>query len=267
MKTKYLFSFILCIFLFPTDILSWGSTGHRVIAEIAQRNISDETNQKINNLLDSLPMAYWANWPDFIKSDKTGTWDHTFKWHYVNAPGNLSPKDYIKHLKKEKRENIYSEIPKLEKIIESASSSNEEKRIALVFLIHLIGDAHQPMHLGRQEDLGGNKIQVTWFWQETNLHTVWDVKLIDYEKYSYTEYANILDILPQERKLELIDADLDDWLYESHNLANEIYSSVNNGDKLSYEYSYKYKYIMELQLQRAGLRLAATLDKIFNTDN
>lgn len=262
---KKLLSSILVVaaILLPSKISAWGATGHRVVAQIAEENIKSSTKKKINKLLDNLPMAYWANWPDFIKSDKTGEWDHTHIWHYVNAPSNLSYDEFVEYIQNIPQENVYSEITKLEKIIQDKNSSDEQKRIALIFLIHLLGDAHQPMHVGRAEDLGGNKVSLFWFNDKTNLHSIWDGKLIDFEKYSYTEYADILNRMPKEKKKEIQSGTLEEWLYESHELADEIYSGVNNDDKLWFEYSYKYKPVTELQLQRAGLRLAAMLDKVF----
>ncbi|MDU1905541.1 MAG: S1/P1 nuclease [Dysgonomonas sp.] len=263
MKKSFLLSlFIICL-LYPTNVFGWGTIGHRVIAEIAQQNIKKSTNKQVNLLLNDLPMAYWANWADFIKSDKTGKWDHTHVWHFVNALGDLSKDDYIASIKNVTQQNIYSELPKLVNTLSNKNSTLDEKRTALIFIIHLVGDAHQPMHVGREEDLGGNKITLSWFGSPTNLHAVWDSKLVDYEKYSYTEYAYILNKAPQEKKKVLRKGSLEDWLYESHELANELYTSVNTNDNLMYEYSYKYKTVMETQLLKAGLRLAAILDMVF----
>lgn len=261
---KFLILSVLAVsFLFPFELLAWGMTGHRVVAQIADQNIKSSTRKKINKLLDNMPIAYWANWPDFIKSDKTGEYDHTHIWHYVNAPGNLSKEDFIAYIKNVKQDNIYKEITLLERIIADKVSSVQQKRVALYFLVHLMGDAHQPMHVGREEDLGGNRISVLWFNDKSNLHAVWDGKLIDYMKYSYTEYANLLNTISKEKKKTLQAGTLEDWLYESHCVANEIYSSVNNEDRLSFDYAYKYTDVVELQLQRGGLRLAAILDQIF----
>lgn len=261
---KFLILSVLAVsFLFPFELLAWGMTGHRVVAQIADQNIKSSTRKKINKLLDNMPIAYWANWPDFIKSDKTGEYDHTHIWHYVNAPGNLSKEDFIAYIKNVKQDNIYKEITLLERTIADKVSSVQQKRVALYFLVHLMGDAHQPMHVGREEDLGGNRISVLWFNDKSNLHAVWDGKLIDYMKYSYTEYANLLNTISKEKKKTLQAGTLEDWLYESHCVANEIYSSVNNEDRLSFDYAYKYTDVVELQLQRGGLRLAAILDQIF----
>lgn len=261
---KFLILTVLAVsILFPFDLLAWGMTGHRVVAQIADQNIKSSTRKKINQLLDNMPIAYWANWPDFIKSDKTGEYDHTHIWHYVNAPGNLSKEDFIAYIKNVKQDNIYKEINLLERTISDKVSSVEQKKVALYFLVHLMGDAHQPMHVGREDDLGGNRISVLWFNDKSNLHAVWDGKLIDYMKYSYTEYANLLNTISKEKKKTLQAGTLEDWLYESHCVANEIYSSVNNEDRLSYDYAYQYTDVVELQLQRGGLRLAAILDRIF----
>lgn len=247
----------------PDNLLAWGTTGHRVIAELAQVNIKSKTRKKINKLLENRPMAYWANWPDFIKSDKTGIWDHTHNWHFVNTPDSLGKDEFVEYIKSIPQANVYSEIPKLESIILDKKSTDEQKRIALLFLIHLIGDAHQPMHVSRADDLGGNRINVQWFYDKTNIHTVWDSKLVDNEKYNYTEYATILDIMPKQTKENLKTGTLEDWLYESRLLADEIYSGVKPDDRIGYEYIYKYKDPMELQLQKAGLRLASVLDRLF----
>ena len=241
MKKFLIFSVFVVSVLFPFELSAWGMTGHRVVAQIADQNIKSSTRKKINRLLDNMSIAYWANWPDFIKSDKSGEYDHA----------------------EIKQDNVYSEIPKLERIITDNVSSVEQKRVALYFLVHLMGDAHQPMHVGREEDLGGNRISVLWFNDKSNLHSVWDGKLIDYMKYSYTEYANLLNTISKEKKKSLESGTLEDWLYESHCLANEIYSSVNNEDRLSFDYAYKYTDVVELQLQRGGLRLAVILDQIF----
>ena len=263
MKKLLTLSFLVATLSLPLNLLAWGTTGHRVVAQIAEDNISSSTKKKINKLLDNVPMAYWANWPDFIKSDKTGKWDNTFIWHYVNAPRNLTKDAFVEYIKQVKQENLYSEVPKLEKIIQDKSSTTEQKKVALIFLIHLLGDAHQPMHVGCEDDLGGNKVSLFWFNEKTNLHSIWDGRLIDSEKYSYTEYASILNVMLKDRKKEYQAGTLEDWLYESHCVANEIYSSVNSDDKLWFEYSYKYIDTVQVQLQKAGLRLAMVLDSVF----
>lgn len=261
---------IICVLLCTVCALytmktqAWGTTGHRVIAEIAERNLTEEAKAEVKKLLDNQYMAYWANWADFIKSDTTDKWKHTHVWHFVNAPANLSKQEYINEIKNVNQQNLYSEIPKLINSLAANSTSVEEKKEALIFLIHLVGDMHQPMHTGRGEDLGGNTIKIQWFWQDTNLHALWDSKLIDHEKYSYTEYATVLNVLTNEQKQTMQEGVLEDWFYDSHQLANIIYGMSKDGDNLSFDYNYRVRPIVDEQLQKAGLRLAKILNDLFD---
>jgi len=263
MKKKSLLIICTFILIFPSVSYAWGTTGHRVIAEIAERNLDKRTKKEIGKLLDNQCMAYWANWADFIKSDTTGRWDHTHIWHFVNAPSNLSRENYILTVKSIPQENLYSQIPYLEKILKDKAYNKDQKKEALIFLIHLIGDMHQPMHVGREEDLGGNKITVTWFGQQTNLHRLWDSTLIDYEKYSYTEYATVLNVVDNDKKREMQSGTMDDWFFDSYCIANQVYGLSKSGDELSYGYNYKVRAIVDEQLLKAGLRLAKYLNDLF----
>lgn len=263
MKKTILAAIVLILGLTPLKLSAWGTTGHRIIAEIAERNLNKKAKKEIKKLLADYPMAYWSNWADNLRSDTTNRWEHTYVWHYVNMPSGLQKQELINLVQKLDQESVYSEIPDLCRIIEDKKSTADDKRVALYFLIHLVGDLHQPMHIGHADDLGGNRLTVYWFGNPTNIHSVWDSNLIDYEKYSYTEYADILNILPKKEKQVLRDGSVEDWLFETYEITNEVYASVKNEDKLSYGYPYKYKRTVELQLQRAGLRLAGILNRIF----
>lgn len=95
-----------------------------------------------------------------------------------------------------------------------------------MFPIHIVGDMAQPMHTGRAGDLGGNKIDVTYFGKKTNLHSVWDSDLIDSQKYSYTEFAKLIDIKSKDEVKKVQSGTLADWIYETHKLANNIYANT-----------------------------------------
>ena len=264
MKTVKYLPIIVLLLATPILSLAWGTTGHRVIAQLAEENISKKTKKEIDRLLEGYPMAYWANWADFIKSDTTGKWDHTHIWHYFNITGNLSHQAFMEEIKKANQENVYGQISVFQEILKNKNASDDEKRIALYFLIHLVGDLHQPMHIGRLDDLGGNLITVYWFNNPTNIHSIWDSALLNYENYSYTEYTAILNKLNKTEKTKLKSGTLEDWLFETYQITNEIYTSIKKEDKLQYDYQYKYKYTVELLLKRAGLRLARILDESFN---
>jgi len=259
---KILFAFALTFCLLQsTAIFAWGTTGHRVIAEIAERNLSKKAKKELNKILANQHLAYWANWPDFIKSD--ATWKFADSWHYLNLPGNLSRPDFNHELSQSTDANLYKRTLVLIEELKNHELTLEEKQQKLYFLIHIIGDAHQPLHIGRADDLGGNRVKVEWFRKPTNLHSLWDSALVDFDKYSYTEYATVLDLRNKSYNQKLVAGNLEDWIFDSYTIANTIYNSVEENESLSYRYHYDFKETVESQLLKGGLRLAQLLNEIY----
>ena len=131
-------------------------------------------------------------------------------------------------------------------------------------MIHLVGDIHQPLHVGRLEDLGGNKVKVLWFKDSSNLHQVWDEKLIDFQQLSYTEYAAAINFSSKEQRKIWQEEPLSLWFYQSYQHAEKIYAEVKAPDeKLGYQYNFKYIKTLDEQLLKGGVRLAGLLNDIF----
>ena len=252
--------FLVVLLFAPLYSFCWGVTGHRVVAEIAQRHLTSKAKKELKKLIGRESLQQWANWPDFIKSDTTHTWDMASKWHYVNIPGNLSKEDFLNHLKNLPGENLYTQIKEMCVELKDKSLPTEKRQIALRFLIHFVGDLHQPLHVGREEDQGGNKISVTWFDKQTNLHSVWDNSLVDFQQYSYSEYATTLDIASDEDVKAWQASSLEDWFYESYTLANKVYATVPADGKLGYKYNYIFKNDLDRQLLKGGVRLAELIN-------
>jgi len=261
-KMKYL----LLIFLLiksTQEVSAWGLTGHRTIAQIAENHLTKKARKNIDKIIGNQHLAYWSNWADFIKSDPNPARKEESSWHFINTAGNLTYEDFVSSLGQSSENNLYKAYMKLKRDAKAGNLSLVEKQEHLYYLIHLLADAHQPMHVSRQEDLGGNRIDVTWFGRKTNIHRVWDSDLIDGEQYAYTEYAAVLDIYDKNFYTQYTSSSLEEWLYESHQLANEIYDDVAQQKNLSYQYGYKFKYKMESALLKAGIRLAKELNEIY----
>lgn len=240
----------------------WGVTGHRVIGEIAQQHLSGKARKEIKKLFGKESLAWWSNWPDFIKSDST--WNHASHWHYVDLPGHTPKDSFIDQLKKLPGKNLYTQIQDMMAQLKNNELPLRQRQEALRFLVHLVGDLHQPLHVGRDEDQGGNKIVVYWFDKKTNLHTLWDSMLIDFQQYSYTEYARSLDNTASKEEIKKWQSgSLEDWFYESHVLSDSIYDATPNESKLSYKYNFKFQPLLDEQLLKGGLRLAALLNETF----
>jgi hypothetical protein len=257
--------FILRCFLFSSVLLisqqafCWGLLGHRVIGEIAEKHLSKKAKKELRKLIGKETLALWSNWPDFIKSDSS--WDHVSPWHYVNLPGHLPKEKFMEELKKLPGKSLYSQIPAMMAELRDKSLPAEQRKRALIFLVHFVGDLHQPLHVGRAEDLGGNKVVVYWFSKKTNLHSLWDSMLMEQQQYSYTEYSNLLDIADKEDMKKWATTSLEDCFYETYSLANIVYDTTPAESKLGYDYNFRFKNMMEQQLLKGGIRLAAMLNQ------
>ncbi|SFW14855.1 S1/P1 Nuclease [Sinomicrobium oceani] len=239
------------------DHVVWGPTGHRVVGEIASQYLSGKAKRKIARLLHGQDLAVVANHADEIKSDNR--YREFGAWHYVNiAPG----KQYGEESPSE-HGDLVSGIERCIHVIKDEHSSEEDKVFYLKLLIHFIGDLHQPLHAGKAEDKGGNDIQVRWFNSGTNLHSVWDSKMIDQYKMSYTEIADSYTDISRQEVKKIQEGSVLDWVAESRNLADEVYASAEIGEKLGYRYMYEHFSTVKIQLRKGGLRLARVLNDIF----
>jgi hypothetical protein len=252
---------VLLVSLFSTGLFAsedWGKTGHRAVGEIAGKYLSKKAEKQILNLLDGHSLAFVANYGDDIKSDRA--YDHYSPWHYVNFPFG---EKYETHPKSEKGDIIQG-IEKCITVLKNANSSREDKVFHLKMLLHFMGDLHQPLHIGLADDKGGNDFQVRWFNDGTNLHSVWDYKMLDFYEMSYTEVATNTDVLSKEQVEAIKKGNVIDWMYESRVLCEDIYANTEIGEKLSYNYMYKYMNTLRSQLQKGGIRLAKVLNEIFS---
>ncbi len=259
MRSSVLF---IALLLLSITAFCWGTTGHRVIAEVAQNHLSRKASREIRKLIGRRSLASWANWGDFIKSDST--WDFAEQWHYVDLPGHLEKQVFITDLKALPGKNLYTQIYAEMDSLRNGSLDAETRRHALYFLVHLVGDLHQPLHVGRSEDQGGNKITVYWFNDKSNLHTTWDSKLVDNTKYSFSEYAKVVDVQSEEQVKAWQSGTVEDWFYESHQLSDKIYDAAPAESKLDYKYIYKNQDMVDEQLAKGGIRLAELLNRVFD---
>ncbi|MBT9189731.1 S1/P1 nuclease [Zobellia russellii] len=253
----------IVFFLFLITTLSnandgeWSKTGHRTVGEVAQHHLSKKTRKALKKLLNGESLAYVSTFADDIKADRA--YKEFSAWHYVNIPQGKNYSD----IEPSEHGDLIVGINKCIEIIKDYNSKKEDKVFYLKMLVHLIGDLHQPMHVGRYEDKGGNDIQLQWFNTGTNLHRVWDSNMINDYGMSYTELASSLPQLSKEQVKFIQQGTIYDWVEESQEIADKLYDSVEVGEKLYYRYSYEWWGTVETQLQKGGLRLAKVLNELF----
>lgn len=256
MKKTFLLLLLLPMVMFGNAI--WSKTGHRVTGQIAQNHLKGKTKRALNDLLDGHSLAFVSTYGDDIKADRA--YSKYSPWHYVNYPLGMN---YVDSEKSEDGD-IITAIEECKAVIKNKNRPKEERIFHLKMLVHLIGDLHQPMHASREEDKGGNDIQVQWFGQGSNLHKVWDQNLIESYGMTYTELAHELDKVSTKQVKKIQEGTIYDWVDESHDICGELYGSVKVGDKLGYQYTYNYNDLLFEQLQKGGLRLAKVLNDLFD---
>jgi hypothetical protein len=240
------------------ETVFWGQNGHRATGKIAENHLNKRAKKRIDKLLNGQSLAFVSTYADEIKSDSA--YRKYYSWHYVNMDLEESYADANKNPKGD----IVTGINKCIEVLKDNNSSEEDKSFHLKMLVHFVGDLHQPMHIGQKEDKGGNAIQVEWFGKGTNLHAVWDTKMIENWNMSYLELAdNAKDV--SKKQIAAIEAGtLIEWVDETHELTKKIYKSAEVGENLRYRYSYDYFGIVRDQLQIGGIRLAKILNDIFS---
>lgn len=254
---KKLLTLILFVSL-SMNAFGWGQKGHDVIAYIAECHLTSTAAKQIDKVLDGHSPVYYANWMDDASHRPEYAYSKT--WHYLNVDEGETLETMPKNPKGDVMEAVKEIYTKLKK----GGLSHEEEATNLKMLIHLVGDMHQPLHLGRLSDLGGNRRPVTMFGRNTSLHKVWDTQLPEsVHKWSYTEWQQQLDRVTKEQREALQAGEVRDWVLEVHEICKEVYDFTPEGARLSYDYVSKYGPTVELQFLRAGLRLARLLNEIY----
>lgn len=240
----------------PSPALAWGKTGHRSAAAVADRHLSGLARAHVRQILGVETLDEAATWPDEMRSNPDPFWQKTASpWHYVTVAG-------MTYDRAPPEGDALGAIRFFRNMLRDPRTSPEHRQLALRFMVHIVADLHQPLHVGRPGDRGGNDVKVKWFGRDTNLHAVWDSALVDEIGLSFTELADRLhrhtssaDVIawwnPNPR----------DWISESAQLREGVYP----GDKteLSYAYIYRHTPTVELRLKQAGVRLAAYLNETF----
>lgn len=258
MMKSVLFSLMVFVAII---LISWGSVGHKTVATIAEAHLCTVAKNSIKVLLGEQSIGDVASWADEVRN--TPEYKQTGPWHYVDLPSGYSFEQFAEEVKKQGAENVYGAILHCEEQLKSNTTSKEEKAIALKFLVHFIGDSHQPMHVSRAEDKGGNTIQVQFNGKGSNLHSLWDSGLISREGKTFDRMAKDYDNAnPQKIAKWQKDSPMQ-WLWESYQFSTKIYGDVEKNNKLDDAYYEANIPVVQQRIEMAGIRLAGELNKIF----
>jgi hypothetical protein len=263
---------ILLLALVPASAYAWGSKGHAVVAEIAERGLSPNVAAQVRSLNFSAPLRDIASLPDDWRADETKGLrpGDTGALHYSNIPNDQPAFDRARDCKDD--QCVVAAIEKFSLVLHDKSQPRDKRREALIYIVHFIGDLHQPMHAAGGQvkddttgqmvmDRGGNLVKIRLLGVETNLHSAWDGLLVDWGPRTVDDYADyLLSYEMRGRSVEEIQrGTIVEWFNESHYAAVHDSYDIGNGT-LGAEYAKKNSGIIYERLLRGGLRLRKVLE-------
>lgn len=245
---------------------AYGPTGHRIVGTIAETYLCSEAAHEVRALLGDESLADAGLWADRIRGD--AEWRHTSPWHYLNVPDD----GRIERASGGDRGDVLWAITRFRAEVADPAVAPRYRAQALRFLIHFIGDVHQPLHVGRSEDRGGNQIAVMLGGKRTNLHALWDAQaLLKADRrslgYRVDGQARALRRLTESDIARLQRTSARVWARESQYLRPYVYAfepqppgSVFRPDA---GYLARARELSKIRLSQAGVRLAGALNEIF----
>jgi hypothetical protein len=237
--------------------LRWGGMGHRVIARVAAGRLSPEAKREVRRLLGRETLAKVSTWADEVRRDRPAT----APWHYVNIP------IYDSVYRPEKvcpKGCVISALEAQVTILADRNRPAAERAEALKWVVHLVGDLHQPMHVGDRGDRGGNDVRISYDDKAGNLHGLWDTGLLLATGQDEDALVTLV-----ERRLrrrgdleELTGGSVLDWAMESHAASRDVvYGFLPASLSLDRSYLVQVQPLLEDRLLRGGARLAALIER------
>ncbi len=272
---KFLIALVSIAALFNTTAaFSWGPTGHDVVAAIAEAHLTPKTQKALDKILGGHSIVYYSSWMDGIQNSPY--WEAGYKqtktWHYANVDKGET---YQSMKKNEAGDVVVATerlVSELKNNYENLTDSMRADYVKMI--VHMVGDMHCPMHAGRLSDLGGNRTKVRWFGRNTNLHSVWDSKIVESARnWSYSEWRDQLDRPNRGQEDEFYESvsggTIEEWFVETVENAAVIYEYVEGKEEnpnLSYQFVHDFSPMLENRLLIGGYRLAYVLNSIFDPE-
>jgi len=272
---------VLLLLLAPTPALAWWDYGHETVARIAWLNVSPQARAEMQRLLAQARLLDTPTcpagtiedasvWPDCIK-ELRDRFSYAYSWHYQNV-NVCQPFDLASACRD--GNCVSAQIDRNARLLANRELPARERLMALAFLVHFVGDLHQPMHAGDQGDLGGNRTRVSYGIIEgrTNLHLVWDGYLAERGiSNPRGEAEGILSELSDADRSEMRGGSVEDWSRENWQIARDYaYGTIwpdpcgpppAERPVITEETTQRLVPVIRRQVARGGLRLARLLDE------
>jgi hypothetical protein len=238
----------------------WGPEGHRLVARIAYEQLKPAARERAGAILaPGQTLASIASWADEVRRSRP----ESAPWHYIDIPIGKPHRDMARDCPK--GDCVIAKIADLRKTLQDPATPADQRREALMFLVHFVGDMHQPLHCSDRQDRGGNEVRVQFFGRQTNLHSVWDSGLLG----RLGKEDELFPVLSRESaKLARkgVKGSVEDWAEQAHKAARKVVygnlPKVADGAAVPLGAAYERLAdpLLKLQIERAGARLAAVLN-------
>lgn len=255
---------LACLIITPAQ--AWGPLGHSVVAELAQKHLSPAAEAEVERLLapeHTTSLADIANWPDRMQNDPSmkDLWKQTRSQHYINFHGGSSC-DYVPQRDCRAGHCVVAAIQYYVDVLGDRSKPDNARRQALKFVVHFVGDIHQPLHAGYRDDKGGNTYQAQFDGKGSNLHKVWDSGMLSTRHLDWQQYARRLDSAVPVKlppPIAPLDNPYAQWAEESCRITAESGFYPPN-HKIAPAYVHIWLPLADQRLREAGRRLAQVLN-------
>ncbi len=235
---------------------AFGPMGHAVVGEIATPLVCESARADIAAVSGERDLATAGLWADSIRD--LPEWGYTLRWHYADVGDNVPLHE--RHLPP--GGDLLTAISRSHDLLRRRAGDAAQQREALLLLIHLVADLHQPLHVGRPGDYGGNAIPLIYGQVKTNLHSLWDGELLVRSRITAADYARALAPLAafQSRHGALLD--VYGWAEESRALRHHVYTVAGSG-RVSRRYELMARSLLHRRMVQAGVRLAGLLNDLY----
>ena len=258
---RILFFLLATALLLPAPAFAWGALGHRLVASLAWDDLTPATRRQINTLLAGEPeptLAGIASWADDLRDNDPVLGKKTARWHYVNIGEHDCEYDLPRDCPG--GNCVVEAIGAQTAILSDQRRPRAERLQALKFVVHFVGDAHQPLHAGFARDKGGNDIQVNWNGNGTNLHTLWDSRMLVSTRRDEAAWLAYLRALPRPGIAPVnLPPPAARWAEQSCRVVTQP-GFYPPRARLQQSYVDQHLPIAEKQLRLAGVALAGTLN-------
>ncbi len=247
---------VLILLPFYSNAFAWGVQGHKIIAQVAQTRLSAKALMEISKLIPKQTLPDICVWADQVRT--TPEYKFTAPWHYASVDDNDT---YERSIHNPAGDVIVAITNQLE-ILKNAKNPQSQRVEALKFITHFMGDIHQPLHVGRIEDHGGNTIQVNYQGRDTNLHALWDSSFIEEQMLNVDKYVD--SIVAEDKNDTLVTKEFTLTQIATEDMSYRQFIYNYSGKIIDATYAKGAKEIVNARLKLGGARLAELLNSAFN---